>query len=172
MIDVPVNVTANTTRTRACGFNKPTIANCRLKTLTLLLVAGFANAAFVFEAGTLNAQEWAHRNAVGAENAWPIAHASGPTHLVIQAPTPQKHDRSAHHGVPQIATPKHHESVDLTHAIPSHTHKTPRSIAIPDAQRTTGWKQPYAYGHFGAQHNRQWSNHHGHQRSHTQWTFR
>jgi hypothetical protein len=72
--------------------------------------------------------------------------------------------------LPPPAPPK--KKIDLTHAFPSHAHKTPRSTAIPQASRTTGWKQPYSYGHFGAKHNRQWSVHHGHQRSHTQWTFR
>ncbi len=72
--------------------------------------------------------------------------------------------------LPAPAPPK--KKIDLTHAFPGHPDKTPRSIAIPQASRTTGWKQPYSYGHFGAKHNRQWSVHHGHQRSHTQWTFR
>lgn len=72
--------------------------------------------------------------------------------------------------LPPPGPPK--KKIDLTHAFPSHAHKTPRSTAIPQASRTTGWKQPYSYGHFGAKHNRQWSVHHGHQRSHTQWTFR
>lgn len=73
-------------------------------------------------------------------------------------------------GLPPAATPK--KKIDLTKAIPSHADKTPRSPAVPQASRTTGWKQPYSYGHFGAKHNRQWSVHHGHQRSHTQWTLR
>lgn len=64
------------------------------------------------------------------------------------------------------------KKIDLTHHIPSHMHKTPRPTAIPQASRTTGWKQPYSYGHFGAKHNRQLSIHHGHQRAYTQWTFR
>ena len=72
--------------------------------------------------------------------------------------------------LPAPAPPK--KKIDLTHSLPSHADKTPRSPAIPQASRTTGWKQPYSYGHFGANHNRQWSVHHGHQRSHTQWTFR
>jgi hypothetical protein len=72
--------------------------------------------------------------------------------------------------LPTAQTPK--KKIDLTAVVPSHAHKTPRPIAIPGANRTTGWKQPYSYGHFGAKHNRQWSIHHGHQRSYTQWTFR
>jgi len=193
MIDLPGSGTGKAPRVPARGFNKPTSANCRLATLTILLVASLSHAEFVLETATLNAQEWVPRTAVGAGNTEPIAQASGPTHLVIQAPTPTKHNRSAHHGVslPQAivnedemliegefgpgesavaAPPK--KKIDLTHAIPSHALKTPRSIAIPDAPRTTGWKQPYSYGHFGAKHNRQLSIHHGHQRAYTQWTFR
>jgi hypothetical protein len=72
--------------------------------------------------------------------------------------------------LPAPTPPK--KKINLTHVFPGHPEKTPRSTAIPQASRTTGWKQPYSYGHFGAKHNRQWSVHHGHQRSHTQWTFR
>jgi len=175
MIDLPLHPTAQTTG-----------ANCRLAALTFLLAAGISNLAFVLEPATLNAQEWVPRHAVGVENAWPIAQApiaqaSGPTHLVIQAPTPPKHHRPAHHGDSLPQTIVHQDEmpiedefgpIDLTYAIPSHANKTSRSIAIPDAPRTTGWKQPYSYGHFGAKHNRQLSIHHGHQRAYTQWTFR
>lgn len=76
-------------------------------------------------------------------------------------------------GAAELPTPPPaHQKIDLTRGIPSHLDKTPRSTAIPQASRTSGWKHPYSYGHFGATHNRQWSVHHGHQRSHTQWTFR
>jgi len=67
------------------------------------------------------------------------------------------------------STDKH---IDLGHMLPSNPNKTPASPAIPQANRMTGWKQPYSYGHFGAVHNRQWSLHRGHQNSHLQWTYR
>jgi len=203
LIRVPVRNICNSQRTNLCLAN-----------VAFAAIAYVSTAASLFEPINVNAQEWVPRNAMRAEIVEPIAQASGPTHLVIQAPTPQKDNRPAHHGVPQIATPTYQESVgggywnrsdnlpqgivnqdemliddefgtaelpaatppkkkiDLTDAIPSHMHKTPRSIAIPNAHRTTGWKQPYSYGHFGAKHNRQLSIHHGHQRSYTQWTFR
>ncbi len=47
-----------------------------------------------------------------------------------------------------------------------------RPATIPDAQRTPLWKAPYSYGHFGAAPRRQWSLHHGHQQTYTQWSLR
>lgn len=70
---------------------------------------------------------------------------------------------------PTSSTDKH---IDLGHMLPSNSNKTPAPPAIPQANRITGWKQPYSYGHFGAVHNRQWSIHRGHQNSHLQWTYR
>jgi hypothetical protein len=96
-----------------------------------------------------------------------------PSHLPPSAVDQEEmvvHDAFRGGELPPPAPPK--KKINLTHAIPAHADKTPRSPAIPQASRTTGWKQPYSYGHFGAKHNRQWSVHHGHQRSHTQWTFR
>lgn len=79
-------------------------------------------------------------------------------------------DAAATQTAPRNGSVKPHH--DWQRAIPSHADRTPSPPPIPQASRAPVWKQPYSYGYFGAQHNRQWSVHHGHQRSHTQWTFR
>jgi len=180
----------------------------------LLVFAGIVLPGMMVDPSNATAQQWEPRNVARASDYEPMVAPMLPTHLVIEAPQPRKHNHSRHHAVPQMAPPTHPESVgggywnqpdnlvhgtvvqddqnmdgefngpelpvthapkkkhDLAHVIPSHANKTPRPVAIPNASRTTGWKQPYSYGHFGAKHNRQWSIHHGHQRSYTQWTFR
>ncbi len=117
---------------------------------------------FALKTAVLNAQQWVPCNAILTESTRPIAQASVPTHLVIQAPTPPKHHRSAHHGVSLLQAIVHQDEmliedefgsgesavaalpkkIDLSSAIRSHARKTPRWIAIPDAHRTAGWKQP------------------------------
>lgn len=46
------------------------------------------------------------------------------------------------------------------------------SAATPGAVVQPVWRQPYAYGYFGAQSNRLWNRHYGYQSAFTQWTFK
>lgn len=93
--------------------------------------------------------------AEGEDQQGPVLH--GP----VQASPPGRTERAAEH---------------VKHAVrdklPAQQHRMPAAPPITAAPQLMGWKQPYAYGYFGAKHNRQRSVHHGHQRSYTQWTFR
>ena len=110
-----------------------------------------------------------------------------PSHLVLEPPRPLKHGQIVESGIVDesvvvdqtgVAGPNNHATkpnVHLHEAVRDHflhADKTPRPVAIDGAARTPVWKTPYSYGHFGASRTRQWSLHHGHQQSYTQWTLR
>ncbi len=102
-----------------------------------------------------------------------------PPHLVLQPPRPPKSgqvdeavvvDQSGAAIAHQEPVKTHpHEAV---HDHFLHADKSPRPVAIAGAARVPVWKTPYSYGHFGASRTRQWSLHHGHQQTYTQWTLR
>lgn len=48
----------------------------------------------------------------------------------------------------------------------------PPVATIPKAAVSPVWRQPYAYGYFGAQPARHWQRHFGWNRSYTQWTLK
>jgi len=70
---------------------------------------------------------------------------------------------------PEYPLQRHAEAVKTKFL---HGDKTARAVPIPNANRVPMWKTPYSYGHFGASRNRQWTLHHGHQETYTQWSLR
>lgn len=110
-----------------------------------------------------------------------------PPHYVLQAPVPPSpHQESSQDVIihdeydpsviqnslrprpPTTTQPAH----DIHDHLPLHADKRTRPIVIPGAVPVPVWKTPYSYGYFGASRTRQWAQHHGHQRTYTQWTLR
>ena len=152
-------------------------------TARLCMVGGFA-AISLFLTVSSRGEEFLPPEYAPAENPTTMALP----HLVIEATRPRKHPKHAIEETiiyddawnashePPAEEPQHvkfHEKLhDKVAPHFLHADKTPRPVAIPNANRVPVWKAPYSYGHFGASRNRHWSFHNGHQQTFSQWTFR